>query len=70
LQEQLDLSQKDIRSAADDYIALKRSAEADKEVLTNEMLNNKAVFEEKLKKMEEEFERKCELKIMKRVQEV
>ena len=35
-----------------------------------QMANDRAVFQEKLVKMEQEFEQKCELKIRKRVQEV
>jgi hypothetical protein len=34
------------------------------------MTSNKVVYDEKLRKMEEDFEQKCELKIKKRVQEV
>jgi hypothetical protein len=68
MEEELDRHKKDLRSAADDYISLKRDSEAQQEFCKAEMERTKITCEEKIKKFEEESEKKYELKLKKRIQ--
>ena len=45
LEQQLDILKKDLRTAADDYISLKRNSQEEKQALVNKMTNNKTVFD-------------------------